>query len=78
MNCPQCDLLMYQSMCACGFKSPPVTTVEIKKVGVTESNYPLPRDNRTKEILKDIKLTGKEYAAYCLQYMKKVLMEKSC
>jgi len=78
MNCPQCDSLLYRNMCACGFKVPPVSTIEIKQMGAVKSNYPLQADTRTKEALSGVNLTGKAYAEYCIEYAKKILRGEIC
>lgn len=78
MNCPDCDSLLYKSECQCGFKIPAITTIEIKKIGADISEEPLPKDEKVEEVLRDVKLSGKEYGEYCMKYLKKILREKSC
>ena len=73
MNCPDCDSFTYQGMCSCGWKLPPINTIEIKRPDVVETNYPVQLDERTKNALGAVKLTGKEYAEYCIDYAKKIL-----
>ncbi len=69
MNCPECDTQTYQAMCSCGWKLPSTTTIEIKRPDTKETNEPL----AIKEELKNIPLTGKEYARFCVDLAKKIL-----
>lgn len=78
MNCPECDTLTYQAMCSCGWKMPPITTIEIKRPDVKETVFPLNPDARTKKALSEVKLTGKPYAEYCIDYAKKILRGEIC
>lgn len=74
MNCPQCDTLMYKPECPCGFKVPPISTIEIKKMGATESAFPVKIHPAVKAHLeKATHLTGKAYAEYCIDYAKRLL-----
>ena len=74
MNCPDCGSLTYQGMCSCGWKITSPSTIEIKQASTKETNYPLP----IKEELKNVPLTGKAYARFCIDYAKKILWEKKC
>lgn len=78
MNCPECDSIAYQGMCSCGWKIPPVTTIEIKRPDMKETNFPLNPDVRTKKILADVQLKGKPYADYCIDWCKKILRGEIC
>ncbi len=69
MNCPECDTLTYQAMCSCGWKMAPISTIEIKRLDTKETNEPL----AIKEELKNVSLTGKEYARFCIDYAKRIL-----
>jgi hypothetical protein len=74
MNCPECDSMLYQGMCSCGFKVPPISTIEIKRPDTKETNSPL----AIKEELKNVALTGKPYAEFCIDYAKKILRGEKC
>lgn len=77
MNCPDCDNLTYQSVCPCGWIMPPITTIEIKSRGVSESNYPVKlHPSVALHLKKAPQLTGKAYAEYCIDYAKKLLKSK--
>ena len=71
MNCPNCDSLMYKSDCACGWKSPPVSTIQIKQMGAQETNFPLEIPDGVKNLLADT--VGKERQRLCVDYMKQLL-----
>lgn len=74
MNCPECDSMLYQGMCSCGFKVPADNTIEIKRIDTKETISPL----QVKEELKNVPLTGKEYARYCIDFAKKILRGEKC
>jgi hypothetical protein len=74
MNCPDCDNMLYQGMCSCGYKVPSVSTIEIKGSDTKETNEPL----LIKEELKNVPLKGKEYARYCIDFAKKILRGEKC
>ncbi len=78
MNCPDCDSLTYQAQCSCGWVMPPVTTIEIKLPDIKQTNYPLQPDARIRQALQNVKLTGKPYAEYCIDYAKKILRGEKC
>jgi hypothetical protein len=59
--------------CRCGFKIPPVSTVEIKKVGAQETNFPLPINDDVAKLFSQCKLTGRPYAEVCMDYCREVL-----
>jgi hypothetical protein len=78
MNCPECDLLTYQAMCSCGWVMPPITKIEVKLPDTKQTNYPLNPDVRIKQVLSEVRLTGKPYAEYCIDYAKKILRGEIC
>jgi len=77
MNCPDCDTLMFSDECGCGFKVPPISTIEIKQMGAQESSFPVVMSEDVEKMLSTTKLTGRPFAELCVSYCMDVLKKSA-
>jgi hypothetical protein len=74
MNCPECDALLFHETCACGFSIPPISTIEIKRMGAEVANYLPIISGEAQGLLEEFKRSGRPQGFWlknCLNIIKR-------